>query len=535
MDDEVGYLEAKRLLERKYGNKHKIAEAYLAKMRQWPNVKGDSSGLQDLSLFLLECKNTMTSLGYTNELQSTANIRMLMMKLPYSMRDRWRRQVDYVEEERNKVVTFEDFTSFLEKQARIATNAAYGRSATEKEDSTKKEERVKNPNYQTYKARRNLATNTEAVSASVTSNSPGARPNVMSYSPGARPNVSSSSPGADKPCTYCKGKDHTLEMCNKLKEKPISDRLQYLRELGVCFGCLKKATHYSKICKYKLTCKTCKKRHPTVLHVKQEETKKSGEVANQTCGLTGAGVKSSESYPTIIPVIVYSRVSRMSVETYAYLDNGSDAVFCSERLQKELHVKGKKTKLEIETITDDIIVDSEIIQDLEVSDMNRNNIISLPKAYTQDKIPGDLADIINQDDIDAIPYMEEVKLGRLSDESQCHIGLLIGNNVPKAFEPIHVVNSQGEGPFACQTRLGWTVYGVKNKEHKRTSVIHRIKAHDTIDQQLEKLYNAEFNERIIDDKPERSVSEGQFLNRVEASIKYVDGHYQVGFRSKMMT
>ncbi|XP_072046583.1 uncharacterized protein [Amphiura filiformis] len=56
MDDEVGYLEAKRLLERKYGNKHKIAEAYLAKMRQWPNVKGDSSGLQDLSLFLLECK-----------------------------------------------------------------------------------------------------------------------------------------------------------------------------------------------------------------------------------------------------------------------------------------------------------------------------------------------------------------------------------------------------------------------------------------------------------------------------------------------
>ncbi|XP_072020402.1 uncharacterized protein [Amphiura filiformis] len=217
-----------------------------------------------------------------------------------------------------------------EKQARIATNAAYGRSVTEKEDSTKKEERVKNPNYQTYKARRNLATNTEAVSASVTSNSPGARPN----------------------------------------------------------------------------------------------------------------------------------------------------------------------------------------------------------AYTQDKIPGDFADIINQDDIDAIPYMEEVKLGRKNDESQSNIGLLIGNNVPKAFEPIHVVNSQGEGPFACQTRLGWTVYGVKNKEHKRTSVIHRIKAHDTIDQQLEKLCNAEFNERIIDDKPERSVSEGQFLNRVEASIKYVDGHYQVGFPLK---
>ncbi|TWW62354.1 hypothetical protein D4764_04G0010010 [Takifugu flavidus] len=42
---------------------------------------------------------------------------------------------------------------------------------------------------------------------------------------------------------------------------------------------------------------------------------------------------------------------------------------------------------------------------------------------------------------------------------QAEVGLLIGANVPKAMEPLQVVNSVDNGPYAVRTILGWTVNG----------------------------------------------------------------------------
>lgn len=38
-------------------------------------------------------------------------------------------------------------------------------------------------------------------------------------------------------------------------------------------------------------------------------------------------------------------------------------------------------------------------------------------------------------------------------------GLLIGANVPKALEPLEVINSVNNGPCVVRTVLGWTVNG----------------------------------------------------------------------------
>ena len=39
------------------------------------------------------------------------------------------------------------------------------------------------------------------------------------------------------------------------------------------------------------------------------------------------------------------------------------------------------------------------------------------------------------------------------------IGMLLGTNAPKVMEPLEIINSQGEGPYACRTLLGWVVNG----------------------------------------------------------------------------
>lgn len=38
--------------------------------------------------------------------------------------------------------------------------------------------------------------------------------------------------------------------------------------------------------------------------------------------------------------------------------------------------------------------------------------------------------------------------------------MLIGTNVPKLLEPWEVINSQGNGPYAVRTVLGWVVNGL---------------------------------------------------------------------------
>ena len=55
----------------------------------------------------------------------------------------------------------------------------------------------------------------------------------------------------------------------------------------------------------------------------------------------------------------------------------------------------------------------------------------------------------------------------------------------------------------------------------------RGKARDDIEEKLEKLFNQDFNERLIDDKPEKSKEDLLFTKKVENSIRVVDGHFEI--------
>ena len=46
----------------------------------------------------------------------------------------------------------------------------------------------------------------------------------------------------------------------------------------------------------------------------------------------------------IVPVLVKARESTKLIETYAFLDSGSNTSFCTESLLQRLQMEGKKTK-----------------------------------------------------------------------------------------------------------------------------------------------------------------------------------------------
>ena len=109
--------------------------------------------------------------------------------------------------------------------------------------------------------------------------------------------------------------------------------------------------------------------------------------------------------------------------------------------------------------------------------------------------------------------------------------MLIGSDVPKALEPIDVIRSVGDGPYAVKTMLGWTVNGPLGGCPDDTQDTTSISVNRTSVVQLDKLWEQQFKTDFPEcgrDNQEPSREDQQFLDLVSKSAHLVNGHYSIG-------
>ena len=174
---------------------------------------------------------------------------------------------------------------------------------------------------------------------------------------------------------------------------------------------------------------------------------------SETCGVTGAGKE--DCFLSIIPVQVKAQKGTKIVTTYAFLDSGSSATFATESLINQLNTNGRHTSISLRTMGNESVVNTRIVTGLEISSLEGDQFIELSEVFTQKAIPVTKDNIPCQEDVISWPHLKNVKLPAVEAE----VGLLIGINVPKAMEPLQVVSSVDDGPYAVKTALGWTVNG----------------------------------------------------------------------------
>eukprot|EP00063_Salmo_salar_P065884 XP_014040719.1 PREDICTED: uncharacterized protein LOC106593859 [Salmo salar] len=120
MEARRGYAEAKRLLKEHFGNEIKVTTAYMEKAWNWTNIKpDDGKGLGGYALYLRGCCNAMQDLQNMEELNLPSNIKLIMSKLPYKLREKWRSTACDILERRHLRAQFSDLVTFMEKQAKI--------------------------------------------------------------------------------------------------------------------------------------------------------------------------------------------------------------------------------------------------------------------------------------------------------------------------------------------------------------------------------------------------------------------------------
>ncbi len=242
----------------------------------WPTLKAeDVQGLQAFALFLWTCCNTMDEFSYMQELNMPSNMKMVVMKLPYKLREQWRAKACEIMEYGQGRAKFSHIVEFVEKQVKVLSDPVFG-DIQDRQGTSK----FKTPVLKPVRGS-SFAIN---VAASFLAKKPS---NVQSQQ------AHCSASKSNGTCLIC-AKQHLLERCFALKEKTQRDKLEFLKAKGICFGCLK-IGHFSKECESRLICEVCGATHPTVMHIyhKEVSVKEPEEkwklMSAQTCGHTGAG------------------------------------------------------------------------------------------------------------------------------------------------------------------------------------------------------------------------------------------------------
>ena len=81
-------------------------------------------------------------------------------------------------------------------------------------------------------------------------------------------------------------------------------------------------------------------------------------------------------------------------------------------------------------------------------------LLTLPKLYARMEIPIDKEEIATK--IKEWKHLRSIS-NEIVQKDDAQVGILIGANCVKALEPAKFIHSEGGGPHAYKSRLGWCV------------------------------------------------------------------------------
>ncbi|XP_051793566.1 uncharacterized protein LOC127530551 [Acanthochromis polyacanthus] len=296
----------------------------------------DVKSLQAYALFLHECCNAMEDVQYMRELDMPANMRAVILNLPYKLREKWRAAACEILEGSSRRAQFIDIVTFVKHQVKIVSDPIFGDIQNSQPGTVSK-----NVNRMKLQPKSRFKGNSFATAAATIE-----APAFEESRKSDQVQQQGVSPKQNSVCVCC-GQGQPLQQCPRLSKKTYRDKINFLKEKGVCFGCLCTG-HRSKDWGKRLTCKICSQNHPSVLHISQKDKANSTDpqqskepslssalVSLQTHDHTGAG--NDEGILSILPVRIKASKGDKIIQTYAFLDPGSTATFWKESSNQSVH------------------------------------------------------------------------------------------------------------------------------------------------------------------------------------------------------
>ena len=124
-----GFKHAKYLLEKVYGNPHKILASYRKEVKNWQPIKfGDGIAFRWFHNFLLRCKSVATNQRW-NALDNLDILCMLPSELPSGIMERWNREVLKIRRQQHQEPNLKDLTKYVEGEAILMSDPPFSQKA----------------------------------------------------------------------------------------------------------------------------------------------------------------------------------------------------------------------------------------------------------------------------------------------------------------------------------------------------------------------------------------------------------------------
>ena len=391
-NDDEGYVRSLKRLKYMFGNRALVADATIRKItsgRQVPDY--DSKALSDFYYSVSSCINTLRKMNYQSDIYSSHVLRQTLARLPSKLHQKWSEYSLRIRKREEPNLIHLD--NWLQERVMASKDPYLPQN---------KIKRVSNLHTHGWKS--------------------------------------------NQVCPCCK-QDHLLFKCEKYKEKPDSQKLNFVKSNRLCFNCLS-SHHSARGCSSKKFCfKTgCKKRHHTSLHQALTDSSASTLSTSTTPSATtptstiptvtlqttptqesdtphlGIMKNNRSVFLQIVPLKIRNREGS-TVETFALLDSGSQCTVMTKSLCQKLNLQGRMRKVKFGTIKDDEIIPAKIVN-FEVSSTDDQFKLHLNNVYSIEdnlfNVPGQTVPVNSEARWD---YLRNVPLQDVDPEQ---IQILIG-------------------------------------------------------------------------------------------------------------
>ena len=401
----------------------------------------------------------------------------------------------------------------------------------------------------------------------------------QSYRPRTFFSESTTSKRKQRPCPVCRD-NHGIYNCEMFHKMDVPRRWEVTKQLKLCFRCLS-GRHQGFQCRQSRTCAVngCRGNHHRLLHLARAQDSRSNsqtltvrlsperEQAERTPAvkvfaassddttepapamtsqvgtegehqiatersLTTVTLKTSEAPHFValrtVPVVLKNGKRRMEVN--ALLDDASTRTYLNADVAAELGLQGHCQRVTVNVLNGRAETFETAPVELEVESLD-GKISKKINAFTTDRVTGSLRIIDWAKESEKWKHLQGIQFPKQSSARPI-VDNLIGIDCLDLHYSYEDVQGLPGEPIARRTPLGWTCIGTSDSSPGRriqTNFIHAYFVREEskleeIDTTLRKFWEIE---AVNTEESVMSFESRIAVEKVEKSLKFVDGRYQV--------
>lgn len=329
-------------------------------------------------------------------------------------------------------------------------------------------------------------------------------------------------------CILC-NEAHILFKCTAFGKKTVQERMDFARNKRLCMNCFSDQ-HKTAECKSNYSCKTCSKKHNSLLHLEQKsgnsKETKSNVVnvdfdKNENVELSANLAINANSTMLATAIVGVEAKNKQKIALRALIDPGSQSSFITQNALQTLNMKGRPVSINISGISELTksacsAIELNIYPRFTSTFLLRATVIVLNKIT---KYKNDF------DDLKSYEHLKHLLLADPTLTDSAPIDILLGADVYSKFLKSGVIKGLESEPIAQNTEFGWIVTGPSMSKIQTSTCVNVVSLVSNVE--LEKKIKSFFEieefreEKKMTDEEEQCEQYFQKTHTRTASGRYV--------------